>query len=730
MNRHVQPQPPPLPLPAGRPSPSRSSSRAWVWLAVLLGLLLLGGIIALALSQGGPGETASTDPVATRPAGTNPVRLPACSDDGDPKTQEPLDFGSPIQVPLDRHALDALKDHPLPPVEIYPWQPERLVAILGEHRMRGTLFALSPDGKRIAVVMAGEAILRIGGVDTLHEKQVIACPAALTALAWSPDGNTIAAAGADAVVRLHDVRDPAKPIEPLPLEKSTAAVTSLSFSGDGKYLLGGEPTPKLSSAWLWEIATRKVVRQLKHTGPVLGVALSPVAGDYRALTAGGVEDGILHLWDAVTGMEQARVDFNPPKGVRAEVALGPVGFSTDGKRAFSCHPDGIVRLWDVGNLRLGAEVQAIKGHAGPPLAAFTTDGKFLATARWSDGGVWLWDAQQGKQVRRLALSGAVYALRFLPGGDRLVFAGSSGVDINLHIHEVETAKEVMPPAGHIAAATCVSLGPSGQVLASGGADRMLRLWDLRSVAQRHAIPAGGIVGVGHHPEGKMVFAWAADVAVLSLVDIETGQPKTPKYDQQHNGGILSAALTADGRYAVTGGYHDGTLRMWRLRDGKQVRYFDLGPSQGAPLVSIAPDMRRAIRIGGGKMHLLHLRCREIIREWPAVAWAPFLPDGRALFAGGPDTPTWQITANKVEAKEKLPLNLSGLVQGQLSADGRRVAAVIGPRVAAFDVKSGQQLWTWTPPPHFGGVRSTALSADGGHLMTANGDGTVYIVALP
>ncbi len=51
-------------------------------------------------------------------------------------------------------------------------------------------------------------------------------------------------------------------------------------------------------------------------------------------------------------------------------------------------------------------------------------------------------------------------------------------------------------------------------------------------------------------------------------------------------------------------------------------------------------------------------------------------------------------------------------------------------MAVFELESGRQLWTWPPPPHFGGVRGVALSPDGGHLLTANGDGTVYVICLP
>jgi WD40 repeat protein len=439
----------------------------------------------------------------------------------------------------------------------------------------------------------------------------------------------------------------------------------------------------------------------------------------------------LHLWDAAAGRERTAVDFRPNK-TDGTVYVGEVAFSADGKRALSCHPDAAVRVWDLDRLEKGKELQTLTGHAPgtSPVAAFSPDGQSVATARLADGGVWLWSTANGKRVRQLATTGGVFQLRFLPGGDRLIFAGTVSNDANIHLHEVGSGKEVLPPLGHLAGLTSVALAPAGQVVASGGNDLSVRVWDLATVQQRHALAAGNVWAVGFHPDGKRVLFYGGSSAILSFADADSGQPRTPAYNQQHGGAVNSAAVTRDGRYALTAGFNDNTVRMWRLQDGRQVRLFNLGPNQGPGFVTVAPDMRRALRIGGTKTRLLQLRCQEVKHEWNPVSWAPFLPDGRAVFFGGTNAPLWTITADKVEQTGRFDLDLSGAGPGHVSADGKRVAAVVGPRVAAFDLGSARQLWTWTPPPHFGGVRGVALSPDGGHLLTANGDGTVYVVGLP
>jgi WD40 repeat protein len=718
MNSNAQPQ-----LAPGKEPPARPRRRLALPVLVLLLLVAAGGGAYWWHQRGqkAGGEEAGTPREKTKLLPTGAQE--SCSDDGDPKVLEPLDFGPPIQVRFDRRSLDGLARKPIPKAEVYPWQPRGLLAVLGEHRLRGSLFALRPDNKMLAV-STGDGFIRIGSVDTLHEKHVLTCPAGVRVLAWSPaDQLAVSTNGGD--VQLFDVRNLERVPAPVTLPKPAAAINSLSWSADGKYLLGGDGRAKLSAAWVWDVKAKKVVNELKHTGPVTSVAFSPVRGDYRALTAGGVEDARLHLWDAPTGKkERAVIDFDPSK-TNVTIYVGQVAFSPDAKRALSCHPDGIVRVWDLGRFALSKEVQKLAGHAGLPQAAFGPDGESIVTARMPDQGVWLW--KNGKQVRRLATTSGVYALAF-PSAKRVLFSGTQAFDSNVHIHEPATGKEVLPPAGHLTGLSSVALSPDGQLVATGGNDAHLRLWDLQTVSQRHSAGAGNVVwGVGFHPDGKRAFYYGAFSPHLPFLDVKSGKPATPPYNNSHGGAVFSAAVTRDGRYAVTGGYSDGTVRMWQLRDGRQVRIIT---NDGPATVTVAPDMRRAIRVGGSKTRLIHLRCGEVKHEWPPTAWAPFLADGRAVFFGGAVAPAWKVKGEKVRPAGELKVNLTGMSAGALSADGKWVAAVIGAGVVVRSMESGGQRWAWTPPAHFYGVRGVALSPDGGHLLTANGDGTAYVIRLP
>jgi WD40 repeat protein len=194
---------------------------------------------------------------------------------------------------------------------------------------------------------------------------------------------------------------------------SEAAVTGLALSQDGKTVA----VAAADGLQLWATATgQRIGRPLAAAGPPTAVAFGP---DGTTLaTADG--DGTVRLWDVATQQEQ---------GPALAVGTGTtaLAFSPDGTTLATADGDGTVRLWDVATQQqIGAPMTA--GAQPVHAVAFSPDGTTLATAD-GDGTVRLWDVATQQQIGAPMTAGAqpVHAVAFGPGGATLVTADDGTV---------------------------------------------------------------------------------------------------------------------------------------------------------------------------------------------------------------------------------------------------------------------------------------------------------------
>jgi dipeptidyl aminopeptidase/acylaminoacyl peptidase len=247
-----------------------------------------------------------------------------------------------------------------------------------------------------------------------------------------------------------------------------AAVSHIAFSPDGKVLAG---VGYNSTVRLWGPATGKHLRDLNgHAQYVNWVAFSPAG---KTLASAG-QDGTIRLWNVSSGKELAVL-----KGHGKNVAS--VAFAPDGRSLASVGYDRSLRLWETVTSK---EVLRNDGHqVQPSRVAFAPDGKAVATTNYL-GEVILTDPLTAKPLR--TFRGGSECLAYSPDGKTLASggrepdaSGARGGTIRgvVRLWGPKTGIEVATIKGVTGAVSSVAFSPKGRAIATASGWNEVALWD-------------------------------------------------------------------------------------------------------------------------------------------------------------------------------------------------------------------------------------------------------------
>jgi mono/diheme cytochrome c family protein len=307
---------------------------------------------------------------------------------------------------------------------------------------------------------------------SLDKPAVYTQPPVVTAMAFSPDGKTLAVSG-NREVLLHTLDGSADgSAPPKRLSGLSERILSLAFSRDGLLLVAGGGTPaRFGEIQLWDVASGKLRRSVMLTGDtVFGVSLSPDG----TRVAAGCTDNTVRIVDTASGKELFKM------GAHENWVLGTV-FGMDGKRIVSVGRDRSAKLTDAAsgafqenvNLLRG-ELNAIARHPSKEIVVIGGDER-VPYVYMMDRPKNMKIADDTTLLRKLPRQdGAIAALAWSPDGRRIAVAGAAAA---VNVYDAETGALVAQCQGHKAGIYTVAFSPDSTVAATAGFDGMVRLYD-------------------------------------------------------------------------------------------------------------------------------------------------------------------------------------------------------------------------------------------------------------
>ncbi len=319
-------------------------------------------------------------------------------------------------------------------------------------------------------------------------------------------------------------------------------------------------------------------------------------------------------------------------------AVNSVAYSPDGRFLASVSNYDSIKIWDIENgkepLNLANNSSLINLVAYNPLAviildgivsplplqqqvelnlnkvlsvAYSPDGRYLA----SGGGTLLtqgeeqgeeqsvdiikiWDIERRKELFPITVNSRhiVNSVAYSPDG-RYLASGSA--DKTIKIWDTKTGTELSTLTGHSEAVNSVAYSPDGRYLASASSDETIKIWDVKNNKELNTFiynysktitGVGYLIRIAYSPNGRYLASGYLN-GTIQLWDVKTGNKVHTLTG--HSGSVIPLAYSPDGRYLASGS-DDNTIKIWEVATGKELRTLT-GHSSRVMSVAYSPDGR-------------------------------------------------------------------------------------------------------------------------------------------
>jgi WD40 repeat protein len=380
--------------------------------------------------------------------------------------------------------------------------------------------AFSPDGRTLAAASFDHTIHLLNGIQGFEMGRLDGHTDQVWAVAFSPDGKTLASAGKDGTVRLWDLTG---------MDRNRVHGVFIPFflSRDGHTICAGDVDDWSSTVWRRDLtnSAQPPERLLRLRGDRFPGLLRQHSGLLRWKFEGGATAQQWAKMEQFVGRDPDRVIWR--KGPQGEPsAKDRIAENVKGVSATAAN-GSVLALSDRGKVRLWHNFTSRRLPNLEPMPRDTQqmglsdDGARLAVSAETNV-VSVWETATGTNVFRLPRRGSgVRELVFSPDGRTLAVAGE---DATVQLYDGRTGKLQANLTGHEVGIEAVAFSPDGQTLVTLVGDWM-KLWHLPTGREVGTLRGGGS-NLAFSADGTLllVAAWDGAGRLLHAPYVETLAP--------------------------------------------------------------------------------------------------------------------------------------------------------------------------------------------------------------
>ncbi len=306
----------------------------------------------------------------------------------------------------------------------------------------------------------------------------------------------------------------------------------------------------------------------------------------------------------------ATADVAPSLIIKGQGAsIAGVGFTGD--QAVSATSNGVLRLWNATTGVLQREFAT--NQASITSAAFL--GRRAVTGH-SDGSAVLWDLDRSDKIATFKSNEAtVWSVAFAGSQDRVAIASHDWSITIWDAAQPRAPTQVFE--GHESAAQSVAFSPRGPFVASGGADRMVKLWnmDTGALVRTYRGHKDFVTAVDFTADGRLLASAGLDGTIRVS---STASNRLVTTLNGHRGRVNALAFAPSGDLLASVG-EDGAVRLWEPRKGRLVRIYSGGSDHLSAIKSLSFSANGRRLISGGEHGQIVVREIEVSASTAARA---------------------------------------------------------------------------------------------------------------